>query len=86
MTRRLTHPWDVEETVERTPLCESLPISSQTAYAPTATTSDATRLSAHPDGHHHEPPSPAESQSDPLVHNMARLAINTGDTPSPHPQ
>jgi len=77
-------PMDVEETVERTPLCESLPISSQATYAPTASASDATMLTAHSDGRHHEPLSPADSQSDPLVHNMARLAIHPGDTPSPH--
>ena len=74
---------EVGETVERTPLCESLPVSSPNEHISISTSSDATGPNAPTIGHHLEPQQPADSFSDPLLQNMARLDIRSGDAPSP---
>ena len=80
---------EVEETVERTPLCECLPFSSPIEHDSPSSASEEAWPHAVMGGLYLEPPSLASSSSasaEPLVRNMARLAIRYGDddVPSPH--
>ena len=80
---------EVEETAERTPLCECPPFSSPIEHDSPSSASEEARPYALTSGRHLESPSPARSSSESGEHPvryMAQLAIHHGDDdiPSPH--